>query len=332
MGRLLVKDESSRLGLPAFKMLGASWASYRALCDRLGEEPSWSSIGELGDAMAPLRPLTLTTATDGNHGRAVARFARLVGLNAHILVPAGTASARIDAIGSEGATVELVDGTYDDAVALAATADPSTGLVVSDTSWDGYRQIPEWVIEGYDTIFTEIEEQLAARGLPSPDVVVVPLGVGALGAAAATFAERVWQDGTPRLLGVEPNSADCVMASVAAGRLTQVPGPHRSIMAGLNCGLPSPIAFDRVRRRFSAFVAIEDARAEGAMRSLADEGLVAGETGAAALAGLVAAIELDSGQRLGLGPTTSVLLLMTEGASDPASYERIVGSPPPTPT
>jgi diaminopropionate ammonia-lyase len=328
MARLLAKDESERLGLPAFKMLGASWAAYRGLCERLGTEPKWSSIEELPGAFAPLQPLTLTTATDGNHGRALARFARLAGMSAHILVPEGTAEPRIEAIVSEGASVEVIEGTYDDAVAHAAAADPERNLVVSDTSWEGYERIPGWVIDGYGTIFLEIEEQLRTMELPIPDIVVVPLGVGALGAAAAGFSERVWLNGRPRLLGVEPVSAACVMISVARGQITEVPGPHSSIMVGLNCGLPSRLAFPRVSARFTAFVAISDDRAARAMVDLSKEGIAAGETGAAALGGLESAIGADTDGVLGLGDDASVLILITEGPTDPESFERIVGSSP----
>jgi diaminopropionate ammonia-lyase len=325
---VVVKDETERLGLPSFKMLGASWAAYRALCERLGTEPQWDRVDQLPDVFASLRPLTLTTATDGNHGRAVARFASLAGLRAHIVVPAGTAEARIEAIRLEGATVELISGSYEDAVRRAAAADPRTNLVVSDTSWEGYERIPGWVIDGYDTIFLEIEQQLHDAGVRIPDVVVVPIGVGALGAAAAAFAERVWHDGRPVLLGVEPVTAASMLVSAAAGEITEVPGPHTSIMAGLNCGLPSKLAFPRVRDRFSAFVAIADTRAEAAMVTLAGEGIVAGETGAAALGGLAAALDLDERGMLGLGMGATVLLLVTEGATDPVSYERIVGTAP----
>jgi diaminopropionate ammonia-lyase len=328
LAEVFVKDESERLGLPAFKMLGASWASYRALCERLGYEPSWSSVDELPSVFAALQPLTLTTATDGNHGSAVARFARLAGFGAHVLVPLGTTDARIEMIRSQGASVEIVDGTYDDAVARAAEAASASNLVVADTSLEGYEQIPSWVIDGYDTIFREVEHQLAELGRPIPDLVVVPLGVGALGAAAATFAERVWTDGRPALLGVEPTTAACVMLSVERGQLTEVPGPHPSVMVGLNCGMPSPIAFPRLQRRFAAFVAIADERAEAAMVRLAKERIVAGETGAAALGGLRAALELDAEGALHLGPSSSVLLLVTEGATDPDAYLRVVGATP----
>ncbi|HEV7127794.1 MAG TPA: pyridoxal-phosphate dependent enzyme, partial [Ktedonobacterales bacterium] len=154
IARLWIKDESSRLGLPAFKLLGASWATYRALMARLDAAPApWATQDELCERVRPLLPLTLTTATDGNHGRAVAHMAALLGLDAQIFVPAGTAAARIAAIQSEGATVTVVDGTYDDAVAQAARQASERCLVISDTSWPGYEAVPHWVIEGYSTIF-----------------------------------------------------------------------------------------------------------------------------------------------------------------------------------
>lgn len=325
---VLAKVETERFGLPAFKMLGASWASFRALCERTGVEPVWSSVEVHRAAFAPLG-LTLTTATDGNHGRAVARFARLVGLRAHILVPAGTADARIAAIRSEGASVEVVDGTYDDAVRRAADADPRTSVVVSDTSWEGYEAVPRWVIDGYRTIFAELSEQLAATGRGVPDLMAVPLGVGALGAAAGLYASTAWTaDGRPRLLGIEPTSAACVRDAVLAGGIVEVPGPHRSIMAGLNCGLASPVAFPIVRARFHAFVTIEDAAVEDATREFDREGLEVGECAAGTLAGVEAAIALDADGVLGIDGDTTVLLILTEGVTDPASFERIVGHPP----
>ena len=153
VGEVLLKDESSRLGLPAFKILGASWAIYRALELRIDHtfEP-WQTMMELAQRVAPQRPMTLATATDGNHGRAVAHMAALLGFAARIYVPAGTAQARIDAIASEGATVEVVDGPYDDAVARSARDANDRSLVISDTSWTGYEEVPRWVIDGYSTI------------------------------------------------------------------------------------------------------------------------------------------------------------------------------------
>ena len=344
VGRVWVKDESSRLGLPAFKMLGASWAAYRALIARLGRDPEpWADVEELRRTLAPLRPLTLATATDGNHGRAVARMAALLGLDADVYVPRGTTAARIAAIEGEGAGVTVVDGDYDRAVAAAAAMADDRCLAIQDVGWPGYEQVPAWVVDGYATIFWEVDDQLAARGEEGPDVVVVPVGVGGLAAAAVRHWRhrgRLIHRGTPmgfpgplrrppRLLGVEPLAAACVLRSLRAGRIVTVPGPHDSIMAGLNCGTPSLVAWPFLRAGLDAVVAVADGRARQAMRDLAAAGIVAGETGAASLAGLAEATggrEAGGLRRvLGLGAQARVLLLCTEGATDPEAYRRIVG-------
>ncbi|MFI5044956.1 MAG: pyridoxal-phosphate dependent enzyme, partial [Acidimicrobiales bacterium] len=234
IGRLLVKDESNRLGLPAFKMLGASWASYRALSERLGQEPEWSTFEDLATELKALGPMSLSTATDGNHGRAVASFARRTGLGARIFVPDGTSRARIEGIRSEGATCEVVMGTYEDAVDRAAEEAADDCLVISDTSWPGYETVPRWVIDGYATIFDELDEQLAAIGVATPDVVVIPIGVGAFAAAAgrwyrggSTATGRSDPDPTDvSLIGVEPTTAACLYHSVEAGEMVDVAGPH----------------------------------------------------------------------------------------------------------
>jgi diaminopropionate ammonia-lyase len=375
-----VKDESWRLELPAFKMLGASWAVYRAAAERLGHDPEpWSSLDELRTKIDPLRPLTLVAATDGNHGRAVARMAALLRVACDIYVPAGTAQARIDAIEGEGAKVAVVDGDYDAAVATAASAAGDRCLVIADVAIPGDEQVPSWVIEGYSTIFWEVDDQLAALetgggegpgrregpgdgeaqgrgdgpgggdgrtdpdrqrggegpghtnrpgGGEGPDVVMVPVGVGALAAAAVRHYRREGLARRPRLIGVEPLAAACVLASLRAGRMVTVPGPHHSIMAGLNCGTPSLVAWPSLLRGLDAVVAVDDVRARQAMRDLAAAGIVAGETGAASLAGLT---ELAAGpgaeevrRAFGVGPDAKVLLLCTEGATDPDAYRRIV--------
>jgi diaminopropionate ammonia-lyase len=326
VGRVLVKDESSRLGLPAFKVLGASWATFRLLADRVGADAEWTSLDRLADTVAEeLGSLRLAAATDGNHGRAVAHMARLLGVDATIAVPEGTAQARIDGIASEGAEVIVSPGTYEDAVTFISGMASDTTLIVSDTSWPGYEDVPRRVIEGYSTIFAEIEDQ--AAGAPI-DIAVVPLGVGALGASAGAClrAGATWGDG-PILVGVEPDSAACVAAAVKAGHLVEVPGPHDSIMAGLNCGLASLLALPTVTATFDAFLAIDDDRCRQAMRALADAGLDAGETGAAALAGLLALVD-EHRTELPVPDTATVLLLVTEGVTDPANFQRIVGRPP----
>jgi diaminopropionate ammonia-lyase len=318
---LWVKVESSRLGLPSFKILGASWAISRLLAERFPAVPDPPTLDDLRSALATADPVTFVAATDGNHGRAVARMARLLGSECRILVPAGTAAARIDGIASEGAKVEVVDGTYDDAVAASAALAADDVLVVSDTSWDGYVDVPARVIEGYATIFAEVDEQL---GRDAIDLVVVPMGVGALTAAVvAHYAARA------AVVAVEPLTAACGLASARAGAPAFVPGPHDSIMAGLNCGTVSLIAWPAVQAGVDAFVAVDDPAAEQAMRDLAALGVVAGETGAASLAGLraLAAHADDAGIDV---RGRRALVLCTEGATDPVAYERIVGEPPPT--
>lgn len=329
VGRVWVKDESSRLGLPAFKMLGASWATYRAVVDRLGEDPEpWADVEELAATLAPLRPFRLAAATDGNHGRAVARMAKLLGFGCDIFMPDGSSSARVAAIESEGASCTVLPGaTYEDAVDRAKEEAGPDCIVVSDTSWPGYEEIPRWVIDGYSTIFEEVDEQLESRGAPPVDVVVIQSGVGALASATASFY-RARPGRQPWLLNVEPVDAACLLVSVEAGERTLVPGPHRSIMAGLNCGLPSMLAFPTVAAGFDAFVSVTDDDARRAMRELADVCVVAGETGAAGLAGLDVVAERAAEWGAPLGPDTNVLVLCTEGATDPAAYREIVGAEP----
>ena len=331
VGRVLVKAETQRLGLPSFKILGASWATYRALCDHLGFEPEpWLNINDLARRISYLKPFALAAATDGNHGRAVAFMARLLGFQCHIFVPAGTVPARIHAIQNEGATVTVVEGDYDAAVARAAEEASDRCLVISDTSWPGYDVTPRRVVDGYTTIYKEIEQALTSAGIPEPDVVIVPVGVGAFMSATVNyFRSRPWHGA---LVGVEPADANCVQASAAAGDMVAVPGPHRSIMVGLNCGLPSPVAWPRVSTGVDWFISIGDDRARQGMRELAEAGVVAGETGAAAL-GALAALHDDAtteafrAQGL-LGPDKTVLLIVTEGATDRGNYQTVVGRLP----
>lgn len=321
IGRISAKIESTRLGLPAFKILGASWATYRELCRRFPDVATESDIGAIRRHIGAEGSLTLVAATDGNHGRAVAHMAALIDQRSYILVPAGTAQARIDAIEGEGATVEVVDGTYDDAIAKSASMADDAHIVISDTSWEGYREVPTDVIAGYSTIFAELADQIDQ----APTHVFIQLGVGALGAAAIRAAES-WE---AKVIAVEPEDAACILASLRAGELTEVPGPHRSIMAGLNCGIPSPIAWPELRAGIDLAVAVPDDAAREAMRALADAGVVAGETGAGGLGGLLALAEDDSWHairdRLGLGTESHVLAIITEGATDPGAWETVTG-------
>lgn len=321
LSRLVVKLETERFGLPSFKVLGASWATCRALSLRSGLPPA-ATFDELRAMTARLDGLTLVAATDGNHGRAVARVARLLGHGARILVPEGTAQARIDAIAGEGASVDVVRGSYDDAVLAAAGLASDDHLVISDTSWPGYEQVPGWVADGYSTIFEELAEQLTGE---PPPLVAIQIGVGALASAAV----RALAAPGRVIVGVEPAGAACALQAVRVGRPALVPGPHTSIMAGLNCGLASQVALPDMTAGIDAFCAIDDSDAELAIRLLLRDGLRCGETGASGVGGLLALHEREperAWEQLGLrDPRPAALAICTEGPTDPQSFARITG-------
>ncbi|MEU2564885.1 diaminopropionate ammonia-lyase [Streptomyces longispororuber] len=306
VGRVFVKDESCRLGLPAFKALGASWAVHRILAERAAR------------GAAP-GVLTLVTATDGNHGRAVARMARRLGQRAHVFVPQGVHPRAVAAIAAEQAQVTEVEGTYDEAVRQAARAGAGADAVlVQDTAWPGYERIPGWIVEGYSTLCAEIDEQLAAAGISGPDLVGVPVGVGSLAQAVITHYRSRPAGGGPALLSVEPQAAACVLRSLARGLpLSIATGP--TAMAGLNCGTPSSIAWPHLSGGLDAAVAVSDADSARAAEVLAGAGVSSGPCGAASLAGLRAVLTgAGAGERraaLGLGPASVVVLLSTEGTA-----------------
>jgi diaminopropionate ammonia-lyase len=312
---LWLKDESHRLGVPSFKILGASWATYRALSERLEREPTdWTSLDELRRAFQPLRPLTLITATDGNHGRALARVASWLDLPARIFVPEAIPPGRLAGIRSEGADAIVVDGTFDDAVEAALAAVDDRALLIQDTALAEDELIPRWICEGYATLFWELEEQLAQIDDPRLDLVFVQVGVGSLAAAAAAHFRRHTTDHTPQLVGVEPASAACLYESATAGQLQTVSGPFTSMMDCLNAGKPSVTSLGTLLASFDAFATVSDRRVAPCMLSLARAGVVSGTTGVAGLVGLTEVRDQLKQSR------PRVLLLNTEGAADPQSY------------
>jgi diaminopropionate ammonia-lyase len=328
LAQVHLKDEAGRLGLPAYKVLGASWATWRVL-QRMFSLGPWTSLEQLRNELVGKPRLRLVTATDGNHGRGVARTARWLGFDAEIYVPAGTAESRIAGIKSEGAAVIEVDGTYDAAVARASQVRGEDVLQIQDHGWPGYEEIPQWVAEGYETIFAEVDEQLGGR---LPDVVLVQIGVGTLASAVVRHWRREGLARRPILVGVEPTGAACALRSIEAGKPVMLEATaHSSIMAGLNCGTPSTAAWPDLRAGIDAFLAVEDEAAREAMRDLARAGIVAGESGAAGLAGLTELMAPDNGAAratLGITSRTRILLFSTEGATDPDAYRQIVGRNP----
>jgi len=328
---LHVKDESERFGLGSFKALGGAYAVAGVLSAELarrGVALSASSADLFaGRYAAEARDITVTCATDGNHGRSVAWGAQRFGASCAIFVHPGVSQARIDAIARYGATIHVVPGTYDDAVrAVAAEADQQGWFIVSDTSWPGYTEIPRDIMQGYRLMANEALDQWTG---PPPTHVFIQGGVGGV-AAAVSVQMRARLTPAPDLIVVEPERAACLMASAAAGVPTPTGGGLDAIMAGLACGEPSLIAWQELDRAAAAFLAIPDGAAIDAMRRLAREGIVSGESGAAGLAGLLlAAQDSVARQTLALGPASRVLVFSTEGATDPALYARLVGTPAP---
>lgn len=291
VGRVLVKDESARLGLPAFKVLGASWGIRQAL---VGFDPDGPDTVDGLRALVAGRGIRLVTATDGNHGRAVAHFARLLGVSATVFVPAAVGQPAVAAIRGEGADVVRVDGSYDEACRLAAEAD---GLLVQDTAWAGYEDIPAAIVDGYSTLFREITV--------SPSLVAVPMGVGSFAQAAVRHYRST--PGAVSLLGVEPAAASCVLSSLDAGEPVSI-GTSETVMAGLNCGTPSSTAFPDLLAGLDAAVAVTDEQTRQAVADLRDLGVQAGPCGAAGLAGVRAALP-----SLDVPADGCIVLVCTEG-------------------
>ena len=305
-----VKDESERMGLPAFKVLGASWAVNVAVRSTLGLPPA-DSLAQLQETAAG-RDLTLVAATDGNHGRAVARMARLLGLRARIYIPTVISTAAVQAIAAEHAEVVSTGLSYDEAVLVAADScrvRPDQ-VLVQDTAWPGYDEIPRQIVNGYATMFAEIDDQISVP----VDLVVVPTGVGSLLQAALLHYRAPDVRHRPAVLAVEPMTAACVTRSLAAGEPVNVDASAPTIMAGLNCGSVSEIAWPVIRAGLDAGIAVSDSDAAAATGVLHSHGVDAGPCGAAALAGAEAALG-DEQRRaaLGIDASACVVLISTEG-------------------
>lgn len=305
---LHLKDESARFGLGSFKALGGAYA--------VAEQVQRHGTG-----------ITVTCATDGNHGRSVAWGAARAGCRAVIFVHGTVSQGRIDAIAAYGAAVRQVPGNYDDAVReAAATARREGWIVVSDTSYAGYSGIPRAVMQGYRVM---AEEALAQCPAP-PTHIFIQAGVGGVAAAVAVQAGRDAPDA--RVIVAEPDRAACLLASARAGRSCTVPGALDTMMAGLACGEPSLLAWDELDRAAFAFAEVPDDDVAPLMRRLAGRTppVVAGESAVAGLAVLLRAAAEPAGRAaLGLDPASRALVFSTEGATDPELYAGIVGRPPP---
>lgn len=317
LGEVYVKDEGRRFGFGAFKVLGAGYAMACALC---GGEPDWG-------AACRAAPAVFYTATDGNHGKAVARMARLFGCGAAVLMPEGSAAARYEAIAAEGASVTIEDANYDECVRRARDlAARRGGILLQDTDLPGYEALPLEIMRGYSAMFAELAEQLEAP----PTHVFLQAGVGSFAGAAVGALAELYPEAEMTFLVAEAAAAPCLLLSAGAGEIRTVGGELRTIMAGLACGEPCSLGLRSLLGRARFFAALPDGWAADAVRAFAREGVTAGESGAAGY-GLLRAVMLSD--RLlplraaaGLDGRSRVLLVNTETATDPVSYEKILGN------
>lgn len=340
VGAILVKDESRRFDLNAFKVLGGSFAIARHLADRLGLQVADLPYERLvsPEIRERLGEITFVTATDGNHGRGVAWTAAMLGQRCVVHMPRGSAPERLANIRALGAEADVTDLNYDDAVRLAAREAEENGWVlIQDTSWEGYEETPRAIIQGYTTMLGEVIDQLREEhGGVRPTHVILQAGVGALATAAVGASLAAYgasEQGGPRIIVVEPENAACIQQTLRAedGRIHSVTGDLDTIMAGLACGEPVTVGIDLLAEAVDAVASIPDEVAAEGMRVLAAEGIVSGESGAAPL-GFAHRVLSDpelagAREQLGLDAESVLLVLSTEGATDAAGYARIVGEP-----
>lgn len=340
LGTLFVKDESYRFGLNAFKVLGGSYSMAKYVAQKLGKDVSELTYDvftsealrkEFGQA-------TFFTATDGNHGRGVAWAAKRLGQKAVIFMPKGTTETRLKNIEKEGATVTIEELNYDDCVrkAVAEAAKVDNGVVVQDTAWDGYEEIPSWIMQGYGTMALEAGDQLKEKGV-MPTHIFVQAGVGSLAGAVTGYFTNLYKDAPvkPKIIVVEAQAADCLYQGALAGdgKPRIVGGDLQTIQAGLACGEPNTISWDILRNHVDVFVSAPDWVAELGMRMTAaplkgDKPIVSGESGAVPFGTVAAIMTMDAYKdlrdELGLGKDSKVLCFSTEGDTDPIRYKEIV--------
>ena len=343
VGEIFVKDESYRFGLNAFKVLGGSFAIGQYIAQRLGRDLSELpySVMTSPEVKRELGELTFVTATDGNHGRGVAWTANQLGQKSVVYMPKGSAPERLENIRKENSDASITDLRYDDTVRLAKQrAEQPNCVLVQDTSWDGYTEVPSWILQGYTTMANEVREELERQQqerqqLLAPTHIFLQAGVGSMPAALAGYFTNIYAQQKPIITVVEPNKADCIFrtAKAADGRLHFVTEEMNTIMAGLACGEPNIISWDILRNHVSAFVSCPDWVSAKGMRMLGvpvkgDPVVISGESGAVGMGVLDAIMSDDTykdlREALELDRFSQVLMFSTEGNTDPLKFRRVI--------
>ena len=337
LGGIWVKDEGHRFRLGSFKALGGTFAIFKFIVDKIGADKDfqYSDLFKQ-EVKEKINNITFATATDGNHGQGVAWAARKLGCNSVVYVHKLTSKPRIDTIKENGAKVIVVNGNYDDAVRQCNQDAKKNGWeIISDTAWEGYNKVPTWVIQGYSTLFMEIQEQFNAQGVIRPTHVFLQAGVGSLAVAGCEFYLKLFGKDRPKLIIVEPDRAACIFKSAIANleHGQSVDGNLNTKMAGLACGDPNPIAWESLRWLADAFLKVPDYVAGCGMRILGvpmegDAEIISGESGAVTMGALKFIMQRPELQEmrdyLELGPSSEVLLINTEKNTDPVHYREVV--------
>ena len=336
---IFCKDESYRFGLNAFKVLGGSYAMGRYIAKELGRDISELPYNVLSSdkLREEFGQATFFTATDGNHGRGVAWAANKLGQKAVVHMPKGSTQTRFDNIAKEGASVTIEELNYDDCVRLAAkeAAETPHGVIVQDTAWDGYEEIPSWIMQGYGTLVLEADKQLKENGIDRPTHVFVQAGVGSLAGAVVGYFAHKYKENPPVMVVCEASAADCLYRSAvqADGNLVNVTGDLQTIMAGLACGEGNTIGWDILKNHVTVFASCPDWMSAKATRIYAnplenDPHIISGESGSVPLGLAYTALHdedaKDLKEALKLDENSNILVISTEGDTDPVRYREIV--------
>lgn len=336
---LYVKDESFRFGLNAFKVLGGSFAMAKYIAKQMGRDVSEMTYDYLTSEAfrAEFGQATFFTATDGNHGRGVAWAANKLGQKAVVHMPKGSSKPRFDNIAKEGATVTIEEVNYDECVHMAAAEAEATknGVIVQDTAWDGYEEIPAWIMQGYGTMASEAADQLRQVNVNRPTHVFVQAGVGSLAGAVIGYFTNLFPNDPPKFVVMEAQAADCLYQGAMAGDGSPriVEGDLQTIMAGLACGEPNTLSWDILRNHCGVFVSCPDWVSARGMRMLGvpvkgDGVVISGESGAVGMGLLAAVMETDEykdlREAIGLDRFSQVLMFSTEGNTDPMKFRKVL--------
>ena len=334
-----VKDESYRFGLNAFKVLGGSFAMARYIAKQTGKDVSELPYNVLtsDELRKEFGQATFFTATDGNHGRGVAWAANKLGQKSVVLMPKGSTQTRLNNILKEGAKATIEEENYDECVRMANAMAEKTenGVMVQDTAWDGYEEIPAWIMQGYGTMANEADDQLHEAGCERPTHVFIQAGVGSLAGAVQGFFANRYPENPPKVVVVEAAPAACLYKGACAkdGAIRIVDGDMVTMMAGIAWGEPNTISRDILKNPVDKFIATPDWVAAKGMRMLAapfkgDQPVTSGESGAAPFGTLACIMTMDEykplREHLGLDENSKVLLFSTEGDTDPDRYKSIV--------